>query len=160
LSQSCFAMSLKEAYPQFAQQWHPKLNQGRSSKDVLASSKLMYFWKCRKGPDHEVNTLAPRLVQSICIPQPAMDSCSFFKIRSRGDSNLTANATNDVCRWFPVVLHDRRTRRAWRCVVSVLCRFESFDHQFTFHHLPRASSPMVPEPQRRYIGLFLLDNSI
>lgn len=58
-------MSLKEAYPQFARQWHPRLNQGRSAKDVSATSKLIYFWKCRKGPDHEVNNLGLKLVCSL-----------------------------------------------------------------------------------------------
>jgi hypothetical protein len=47
-------MSLKEVYPQLARQWHPKLNQGRSAKDIAAASKLVYYWKCGEGPDHEV----------------------------------------------------------------------------------------------------------
>ena len=60
--------SLKAVYPDLSSFWNPKLNQGRTSKDVQASSTLLYVWKCPKGPDHEV-----------CDPTTKVNRCHNFE---------------------------------------------------------------------------------
>ena len=57
-------ISLKEAHPEIARQWHPRLNGGKLSRHLPASSRLPYRWKCPKGPDHEwVATISARIKQ-------------------------------------------------------------------------------------------------
>jgi hypothetical protein len=44
---------LRDVYPELVRTWHPKKNE-KTTKEVSASSSLVYWWKCPKGPDHEV----------------------------------------------------------------------------------------------------------
>jgi len=57
--------SLRKVYPQLVRTWHPKRNL-KSTKDVNASSCLVYWWKCPKGPDHEwSDTIKSRLLKPL-----------------------------------------------------------------------------------------------
>jgi len=45
--------SLLEKFPLVARDWHPSKNGKNTPKDVRFGSKIQYWWKCDKGPDHE-----------------------------------------------------------------------------------------------------------
>lgn len=45
--------SLKEAFPKIIKYWHPKNNGDQTPENTSFGSKLMAWWKCPKGSDHE-----------------------------------------------------------------------------------------------------------
>ena len=46
-------LSLAEANPELAKQWHPTKNGELTPRDVISGSKKKVWWKCDKADDHE-----------------------------------------------------------------------------------------------------------
>ena len=46
-------LSLHEAHPEIAGEWHPTKNRDILPRDVTRSSGKKVWWRCPKGPDHE-----------------------------------------------------------------------------------------------------------
>ena len=45
--------SLNNINPSLSKEWHPKLNDNLTPKDVTAGTRKIVWWKCSKGDDHE-----------------------------------------------------------------------------------------------------------
>ena len=68
--------SLISKFPKIAAQWHPTKNGSIKPNVVLAGSKIKFWWKCPKGPDHEWQALLSNRVNN----NAGCPCCSGYKV--------------------------------------------------------------------------------
>jgi hypothetical protein len=85
-------VTLQEAFPDVARQWHPSKNEGLSPDQIATKSGKMVWWKCPKGPDHEWQ--APPINRT-----SAKTGCPFC-------SGKKVSVTNSLASLYPALKHE------------------------------------------------------
>ena len=92
-----YSNSLKNVYPQLANELHPQKNGNLTADKIYAGGKKLYWWKCDKGDDHEWEADIPHRVREskpggcpVCINRKLVNS-----------NRLTITNPNIANEWHP-----------------------------------------------------------
>ena len=61
-----YGNSLFDKYPEVAKEWHPLKNGSVKAKDVFPRTNRIFWWKCIKGHEWKVSTIARTKLNSSC----------------------------------------------------------------------------------------------